>query len=73
MDRVFLGLAGRLLEISLGLRPLEVPRRSPASPWKTPSIPPLLLGLTNAQTAAQHQYNVSYEARMSGKCGEWRN
>ena len=27
-------------------RPREIPQSSPASPWKTPSIPPLLLGLT---------------------------
>ena len=46
MDEVFLGLAGLLLEISLGLCPWETPRRSPARPWKTPSIPPLVLGLT---------------------------
>ena len=46
MDRVFLGLAGLLLGISLGLGPWEIPGRSPASPWKTLSIPPLLLGLT---------------------------
>ena len=46
MDGVFLGLAGMLLGISLGLRPWEIPRSSPASPRKIPSIPPLLLGLT---------------------------
>ena len=34
---VFLGLAGMLLGISL--------RDFPASLWKTPSVPPLLLGL----------------------------
>ena len=34
------------LRISLGFCPWEIPRSSPASPWKTPSIPPLLLGLT---------------------------
>ena len=27
----------------------------------------------HAQTAAQQQSNGSYEARMSGKCGEWRD
>ena len=50
MDAVFLGLAGMrlLLGISLGLRPREIPRSSPASRRKTPSIPPLLLGLTQA-------------------------
>ena len=41
MDRVFLGLAGLLLPI---------PRPSPASPWKTLSIPPLILGLIQYQT-----------------------
>ena len=46
MEEVFLGLSGLLLGISLGLRPWEIPRRSPASPRKTPSIPPLILGLT---------------------------
>ena len=39
-DGVFLGLAGLLLEVSLGLRPREIPPNSPASPWKTPSFPP---------------------------------
>ena len=29
--------------------PWEIPRSSPASPWKTPSIPSLLLGLTQYQ------------------------
>ena len=48
MDGVFLGLAGLLLGISLGLCPQEIPRSSPASPWKTPSIHPLLLGLTHS-------------------------
>ena len=37
MDGVFLGLAGLLLRISLGLRPWS----SPARPRITPSIPPL--------------------------------
>ena len=46
MDGVFLRLAGLLLKISLGLNPWEIPRSSPASPRKTPSIPFLLLGLT---------------------------
>ena len=39
MDEVFLGLAGLLLGISLEIRPWEIPRSSPASPRKTPSIP----------------------------------
>ena len=30
------------------------------------------LNIVHAQTAAQQQSNGSYEARMSGKCGEWR-
>ena len=46
MDGVFLRLAGLLLGISLGLCPREIPSSSPASPRKTPSIPPLFLGLT---------------------------
>ena len=45
-DGVFLRLAVLLLRISLGLRPREIPRSSPASPRKTPSFPPLLLRLT---------------------------
>ena len=49
MDRVFHGLAGLLLGIFLGLRPREIPGNSPASPWKTPSLPPVLLGLTQYQ------------------------
>ena len=47
-DRVFLGLAGMLLGISLGLCPREIPWSSPASPRKTPSFPPLLLRLTHS-------------------------
>ena len=30
------------------------------------------LNIVHAQTAAQQQSNGSFEARMSGKCGEWR-
>ena len=41
------------------------------------STPPLLGLLTkiivHAQTAAKQQSNGRYEARMSGKCGEWRD
>ena len=48
MDEVFVGLAGLLLEISLGLCPWEIPQSSPAIPRKTPSIPPLVLGLTHS-------------------------
>ena len=44
--RVFLGLAGLLLRISLGLCPRETPRSKHASPRKTPFIPPLLHRLT---------------------------
>ena len=40
-------LAGLPLGITFGLRPKEIPRSSPAGPWKTPSIPPLLLALIN--------------------------
>ena len=31
------------------------------------------LNIVHAQTAAQQQSNGSYEARMSGKCGKWRD
>ena len=31
------------------------------------------LNIVRAQTAAQQQSNGSYEASMSGKCGEWRD
>ena len=31
------------------------------------------LNIVHAQTAAQQQSNGSYEARMSGKCWEWRD
>ena len=47
-DRVFLELAGLLLGISLRLCPWEIPRSSPASPWKTPAFPPLLLKFTQS-------------------------
>ena len=30
------------------------------------------LNIVHAQSAAQQQSNGSYEGRMSGKCGEWR-
>ena len=46
MDGFFLGLAGLLLGIFLGLCPREIPWSSPTSPRKAPSIPPLVLGLT---------------------------
>ena len=58
MDGVFLGLAGLLLGIFLGLCPREIPRSSPASPWKTPSIPPLLLGLTHAAIMSLKLYSM---------------
>ena len=45
------GLAGLLLGISLGLFPREIAPSSRDSPWKTPSIPPLLLGLTQSNGA----------------------
>ena len=31
------------------------------------------LNIVHAQTAARQQSYESYEARMSGKCGEWRD
>ena len=64
MDGVFLELAGRLLGISLGLRPREILRSSPASPRNLPSIPPLLLGLT--------QYHYSARPKGRAKKKEWR-
>ena len=45
-DGVFQGLAGLLWGISRGRSPGEIPRSSPASTRKTPSIPTLLLGFT---------------------------
>ena len=48
MDRVFFWLAGLLLVISFGIWPMEIPRRGPANPWKTPSFPTLVLGLTQS-------------------------
>ena len=63
MDGAFLGLAGLLLRISLGLRPREIPRSSPASPRKTLAIPPILLGLTHYQCTTGYRglklFNVS--------------
>ena len=53
MDKAFLGLAGLLLGISLGLRPREIPRSRPASPPETLFIPPLLLGLTHSSRKKQ--------------------
>ena len=46
MDGVFRGLAGLLRGISRGGSPREIPRSSPVSPRKTPSILTLLLGFT---------------------------
>ena len=31
------------------------------------------LNIVHAQAAAQHQSNGSYEASMSGICGDWRD
>ena len=59
MDGVFLGLAGRLLGISLGLCPQEISQSSPASPGKTPSIPPLLLGLTHSWPLGLQIFSLS--------------
>ena len=46
MDGVFRELAGLLRGISRGRSPREIPRSSPASPRKIPSIPTLLLRFT---------------------------
>ena len=45
-----------LLGISLRLRPREIPRNSPASPQKTHSIPPLLIGLTQSVSVKYSTY-----------------
>ena len=45
-DGVFLGMAGLLLGIYFGLRPREILQSSTASPQRTLSVLPLLLGLT---------------------------
>ena len=47
-DGVFLELAGLLHGISFRLWPREIPWSSPASPLKTPSVLPFLLGLTQS-------------------------
>ena len=60
-DGVFLGLAGLLLGISLGLRPQEIPRSSPTSPRKTPSFPPLLLRLTQSCWNSVHVLTYKYQ------------
>ena len=71
MDGVFLGLAGLLPGISLGLCRREILRSSPASLWKTQSIPPLLLGLTRyfrrqlERTAIRHFVHLSYASFAS--------
>ena len=69
MDGVFLGLAELLLGISLGLCPREIPQSSPASPWKTPSIPPLLLGLTQPLALPWSAKKYLNTARLqTGQC-----
>ena len=55
-DRVFLGLAGLLLGISLVLFPREILWSSPASPRKTPHFPPLLLRLTPTKGTYRYIY-----------------
>ena len=57
-DRVFLGLAGLLLGISLWLCPRKIPCSSPASHWKTPSFPPLLLRLTQYDLTELHVFYI---------------
>ena len=46
MDRVFLGLAMLLQEVFQWQIPRKIPRSSPASPRKIPSIQTLLIGFT---------------------------
>ena len=80
-DGDFLRLSGLLLGISLGIRPREIPRSSPASPWKTPSFPPLLLRSTqyinSYQFTAIHKLLINLH-NTRGKnqpiyfyCGHW--
>ena len=64
-DRVFLGLAWLLLRISLGLCPREISRSSHASPWKTPSFPPLLLSLTQPMHLRESNTNLSMHFRKA--------
>ena len=65
MDGVVLGLAELLLRISLGLCPQEIPRSSPASPWKTSSSPPLLLGLTHSQLLNNVILKFNFQALLN--------
>ena len=58
MDGIFLGLAGLLLGISLGLRPWEIPRSNPAIPLKTPFIPPLIIVLTHSVYATENRLTM---------------
>ena len=64
-DRVFLGLAGLLLRISLRLCPREIPRSSSASPQTTPSFSPLLLRLTQYKADL---YRVRVARSGTGSC-----
>ena len=48
-----------------------VTQRSPSQPSECGQQ--RTLNIVHAQTAAQQQSNESYEARMSGKFGEWRD
>ena len=57
---VFLRMAGLLLRISLGHFSWEIPRSSPASPWKILSIPPLLLGLIQSSPRPTQSAEDSY-------------
>ena len=66
MDGVFLELAELLLWISLWLCPRKIPRSSPASPWQTPSIPPLLLGLTQSVGPTEQTWNWSKSLHSLG-------
>ena len=67
MDKVFLGLAGLLLKISLGLCPREIPRSSSASPWETPSIPSLFLGLTQYSQSIMKTPGNDFDALIQEK------
>ena len=75
MDGVFHWLAGLLLRISPRLCPRETPRSSPASPWKTPSIPPLLLRLTQSSAVgfpSNHIERLMSHHQLTKTCNQLR-
>ena len=73
MERVFLGLAGLLLGISLRLCPREILWSSAASPQKTPSIHALLLGLTHYWHSSTESIFFPYFPSRQIWCGSFEN